>query len=63
MMGELVWVTFTKVLRETDRAYLFLTRDGEIWLPKSQIEDLGAHGEVQIPKWLAEEKELEYDES
>ncbi len=35
--------------------------DTPVWLPKSQLEDwpdIGDTGEILIPEWLAEEKEL-----
>jgi len=47
---------------ETDRAILFFDGKKEIWLPKSQIEDLEERGKgviiVTIPEWLAVDKEL-----
>ena len=58
---DIAWITFDAILRESDKAYLFDLGDGvHVWLPKSQIEDLG-DDVVGIPKWLAEEKELESD--
>ena len=48
-------------LRETDDAVLIEFADGEVWLPKSQLEgwpDVGEEGDVVMPYWLAMDKEL-----
>ncbi len=50
-------------VRETDLAVLVGYEDDEIWLPKSQIEWVGDAEEgdelrIQVPEWLAEEKEM-----
>jgi len=50
-------------IRETDMAILTLFEGTEYWLPKSQIDWIGAAEEgdeieVSIPEWLAEDKEL-----
>lgn len=55
------------VLRETEKAILVRTEDGEeAWVPKSQIlaegttvsSDPDEVGTLSIPRWLAEEKGL-----
>lgn len=45
---------------ETPKAYLLVMETGEeVWLPKSQIKSINWEtGEVQVPRWLAEEKQL-----
>ena len=47
---------------ETDEAVLSdFGRDGNVWVPKIQMEDWpdkGMFGEVLIEKWIAEEKDL-----
>ncbi len=49
---------------ETEKA-IYVLYDGEkFWLPKSQIKWIGAAEEgdeleVEIPNWLAEEKEMD----
>lgn len=47
---------------ETDKAILVVNlKNKDVWLPKSQIEiDSDSKGivELQLPEWLAEEKEL-----
>lgn len=45
-----------ELLHETDKAYRVDVGDGGVWVPKSQCEY--EDGELQIPEWLAEEKEL-----
>lgn len=45
------------ITRETDKAKLFQTAEGEIWIPVSQIED-ETDDEITIPEWLAKEKGL-----
>lgn len=52
-----------EILRETEKAILFKTDTDEVWLPRSQIlndGDLPVSGvcTVEIPEWLAEEKNL-----
>lgn len=62
-------VTFDDVLviHATELAILCEIDDEEVWIPKSRIEDSdfdvkrarpGNHGFIEIPEWLAIEKEL-----
>jgi hypothetical protein len=55
--NELVPIDFDEIVRETDKAKLFKTAVGEVWIPKSQIEDEG-DDVIMIPEWLAIEKGL-----
>jgi len=54
--------------RSTEKAGLYRDIEGnEFWIPWSQLrEDSvdkdGETGDIRIPLWLAEEKELEYEE-
>ena len=54
--------------RSTEKAGLFQNEDGDaFWIPWSQLKDDsvdkdGESGEIRIPRWLAEEKYLEYSE-
>lgn len=63
-----VEIEVEKLIRQTANAALCLIDGEECWLPWSQInEDSeitkdGDSGSVYIPRWLAEEKELEYYE-
>jgi hypothetical protein len=46
---------------ETEMAILVEFAEGEVWLPKSQLEDwpdLGEEGDVVMPEWLAIDKGL-----
>jgi hypothetical protein len=60
---EYLSVEYVKV--ETDKALLCVFETGdEEWIPKSQIGEgsevkrKGDVGEIEIPRWLAEEKDL-----
>jgi hypothetical protein len=62
-------VTKLKQRGESPKAYKYVqldrdNREGpEFWIPKSQIEHRSQLGEdvtLEIPEWLAEEKELDY---
>jgi hypothetical protein len=60
-MGTEMVEVFGTTKRETDDAVLIEFADGEIWLPKSQLEDwpdIEEEGEVIIPYWLAMDKDL-----
>lgn len=68
--NELVTVTVTGVDKETAKAIHVITEDGDMeWIPKSQIHDDSEvydsqhfEGELVIPRWLAEEKVLTFEE-
>lgn len=53
-----------QLLRETDAAIHVDHGAGKCWLPKSQIDyitgdaDEGDYITVEVPQWLAEEKEM-----
>lgn len=54
-------VEVTKLVKETEKAWLFDCEGDEIWLPKSlcryKPEDpVTGYGEVSVPDWLYEEK-------
>lgn len=57
---------------ETDNAWLVVelpiqSKRVEHWIPKSQIkyrrQDANKQGVIQIPKWLADKKNLDYEEA
>lgn len=54
---EVVPIDIDGVVRESDKAKLFKTSEGEVWIPKSQIVDEG-DDVITIPEWLAVEKGL-----
>jgi len=75
--AETVWATIDgKIVRQTEKGLAFLTETRTIWLPKSQIfsleyEEGGDISEillrrqvrsVEVPRWLADEKDLDYGE-
>lgn len=69
-MSESNWVHLDvlQVLKETDKAFLFLLDDGEqIWIPKNHIANPDDYEEndvdctISISKWIADQKGLSYD--
>lgn len=60
-----VWVPVTLMI-ETELAWMVDGgRDKDVWIPKSQIQDyseteyeIGDDIEIEIPEWLAMEKDL-----
>jgi hypothetical protein len=56
------------LIRQTEKAALCEIDGEEVWLPWSQIDEGsdikkdGDSGTVYIPRWLAEDKDLEYEE-
>lgn len=63
---DLVKIEDVTVVRSTEKAGLYRTADGEeFWCPWSQadVNSVGKEGEtgdLWIPRWLAEDKEIEY---
>jgi len=56
-----------RIIRQTDMAILFRADDwqedgsDDTWLPKSQtsiVHEKGAEVEIEIPEWLADDKEM-----
>lgn len=46
-------------LRESDKAVMVENLNGDkVWLPKSQVEVDEQDKEIQMPEWLAIDKEL-----
>ena len=63
-MPDLARFEDVTALRETEMALLCEIDGKQVWIPKSQIHEdsevykMGTEGELVIPQWLAEEKEL-----
>ncbi len=60
--NDLVSIEYDELIdsRETLKAYLFIIDDEEVWLPKSQVEDIRETEKVvDIPLWLAKAKGLQ----
>ena len=63
---EPVEIAFDAVKAETDAAWLLVLGRDEVWIPKSQAENVRMertrfgrrHGTMELPEWLAEEKGL-----
>lgn len=65
-MAMFVEIEVTEVLRESEKAYLFDIDGDEMWFPKSHIRTdtfgVGSKNvKVEVSKWIADEKGLEYD--
>jgi hypothetical protein len=59
-MNEEVTIRAT-LKHETTKAGLYLTEEGDVWIPKSVIVD-GDDDTLVVPRWFAEERGLEYEE-
>jgi hypothetical protein len=63
-----VIISEVTLIRSTEKAGMYRDTEGnEFWIPWSQLrEDSvgkdGHTGDIRIPLWLAEEKELDYEE-
>lgn len=51
-------IVYDDLVYETDKAYLLRFDDKDVWIPKSQVQDIDDEY-VTLPLWLIEEKELE----
>ncbi len=52
-----VTIDYDEIVKETPKAKLFTTAEGDIWIPISEIIEEGDDTFV-IPEWLAKEKGL-----
>ncbi len=60
--SDLISIQYDRIVdnRETELAYLFVIDNRDVWLPKSQVEDIRETEKVvDIPFWLAKAKGLE----
>lgn len=60
-----VWIEVSGMIRETDKAFLYATKIGEVWIPRSQLGARkkgpdGQHIKIELPRWIAVDKGL-YD--
>ena len=57
---EIIILVWDKIEAMTPLAILFTFGDDDVWLPRSQITDIDEKTKtLEIPLWLAEEKEIE----
>lgn len=73
-MDDLVTIKGLILITETPKAYgiAFSSEESkqpkvELWLPKSQVDRItvkrkGDVGEADIPRWLAEKNDLDYED-
>lgn len=54
---ETVYVDYTRVVYEHLNFKVFMTEEGEVRIPKSQIRDEGENV-IGIPRWLARDRGL-----
>lgn len=62
MSDETCTLLYDEIVTETDDAVLFRVGDDDYWIPKSLLEDFEESKQddtVGIPRWKAEELELE----
>lgn len=63
-----VIISEVTLVRSTEKAGMYRDTEGnEFWIPWSQLRDDsvdkdGETGDIRIPLWLAEDKELDYEE-
>lgn len=75
-MSQIVVIKRQKLFAETDAAILIGNeylpqrgKEGKSWVPSSLVvapfpfNDLGDVADVELPKWFAEQAELEYEET
>lgn len=66
--NDLVTILDVTLARSTDKAGMYRTEEwDEFWIPWSQLGEGsvnkdGDSGDIYIPRWLADAKELEYEE-
>lgn len=64
-MSNYVHIEVDEIIRETDKAFLFLIGDDEIWIPKSQVSDADDYEmgdkncSISVTEFIANEKGLE----
>lgn len=55
-----------KMVRESEGAYLVAVKGVEAWIPRSLVGSVVLSGadilSMEIPQWLAEEKQIDYRE-
>lgn len=55
-----ITLAYDEIKHETDDAYLIVFGEKTCWLPKSQVNVFfTGDQDVEMPLWLAEEKEIE----
>jgi len=51
-------IDFDELIKETDLSWLLKIDGDQIWFPKSRCEIDEDDGTIEVPEWLAIEKEL-----
>ncbi len=58
--NETLELEYVEIIKETPMAILFeFAEDEEVWLPKSRITVIEEDYIVEVPEWLAMDKEIE----
>lgn len=56
---EMITLTYDNFITPTAKAFLVTFGDEKVWLPQSLTEICESDNTLEIPLWLAEEKEIE----
>ena len=56
--NEIEIYEYEEIIADTDLAWLVRIDGEDYWLPKSQVEIDEDHQEIEIPNWLAKDKEI-----
>jgi hypothetical protein len=56
---ELLHFTYDLIEHETNKAWLIRLSKDKIWFPKSQCILNEDKSVIEVPRWMAEEKEIE----
>ena len=56
---EMITLTYDDFVAPTSKAFLVTFGDEKVWLPQSLTEIDESNNTLEIPKWLAIEKEIE----
>lgn len=56
---EMITLTYDDFVTPTSKAFLVTFGDEKVWLPQSLTEIDESNNTLEIPLWLAEEKEIE----
>lgn len=57
--NDVVWISDEEVIRQTEKAVQVENSRGEnVWLPVAQL-GFYADGKISVPRWLADEREID----
>jgi hypothetical protein len=59
MANKIITLVYDQIMHVSEKAFFISFGDESVWLPKSQIEIDEKTKTLEIPWWLAVEKEIE----